>query len=67
MKGQESLLSVASDDMKQKNTFFVSLLTGVFGFLLGVLASVILSKKKSSDEGFETETTSLLHSSRGNP
>lgn len=67
MEGQESLLSVVSDDVKQKNTFLVPLLTGVFGFLLGILASAILKKKKPDDEGLETETTSLLHSSNGNP
>lgn len=69
---QEPFVSITIDHGK-KATMQFSLLTGVFGFLLGLLASVVISKKthrghyhnqSSTDSPFpKTETTPLKHSS----
>jgi hypothetical protein len=72
-KGQNPTISIAeAADLGKKQTVQFSLLTGVFGFLLGLLASVVFGKKlshkghyhnsSSMDSPFpKTETTPLKH------
>lgn len=72
-KGQTPTISIAeAADLGKKQTVQFSLLTGVFGFLLGLLASVVFGKKlshkghyhnsSSMDSPFpKTETTPLRH------